>query len=159
MKYIAKKLQTYLNENHKKEYKKLLKTRREYIKSNPLQPVKMHNNWSKKTWNETPSYRNYYWIVNPKDKEKFQIHSNRIHRIDYKIKIIERHGYETKEQKICKEGVLLVCKHRWRHSRKYIVQEKESRDYYVLVDLSNMQSFSIKWIDIVRYYELDEVSK
>jgi hypothetical protein len=159
MKYIAKKLQVYLNENHKKEYKNLLKTRREYIKINILQPVAMYNAWSKKSWKAVPSRRNYYWIVNAKDKEQYQIHRVRISKIDHKIKIIEEHAYENKEQKICKDGSLLTFQRHWAKNKKYIVQEKESRDYYILVDISNMQSFSISWRDIVRYYELDEVSK
>ena len=159
MKYISKKLQAYINENHKKEYKTLLRIRKEYIKSNPLQPVNLHNKWSNKTWRGIPSPQNYFWIVNAKDKEQYQIHRNRIWKINEKIKILERHAYENKEQKICKQGALLVSKYYWRRDKKYLVQEKESRDYYVLVDLSNMQAFSISWIKIVRYYELDEVSK
>ncbi len=160
MKYISRKLQSYLCENQRKEYKKLLKTRRLYIRNNPLQPVKMHNKWSKKTWTGIPSGRNFYWILNPKDKEQYQIHKNRILRIDHKIKVLEMSAYENKEKAICKEGSLLINTAHWYgKGKKYLVQGKESRDYYVLVDVTNLQSRSIKWLEIVRHYELDEVSK
>ena len=161
MKYISRKIQAYLSEDQKKEYKKILFTRNCYIKSNPLKPVKLHNSWSKKTWWGIPASRNYYWIVDSKDKEKYKIHRLRIQKLNEKIKKLERLAYENKEQKICKAGSLLVHSSRWSRiaGKKYLVQEKESRDYYVLVDITNMRSFSVKWSEIVRYYELDEVSK
>lgn len=161
MKYIAKKLQVYLSENQINEYKILLKARREYIKNSGLQRVKMHNKWSKKTWYGIPTARNYYWIINPKDKEQYKIHRLRIKKLDEKIKKLERIAYERKEHEICKVGSLLVHSSKWSRiqGKKYLVQEKESRDYYTLVDVSNMRAFSIKWGEIVRCYELDEVSK
>tara|TARA_Y100000992_G_C20989372_1_gene361185 strand:- start:67 stop:546 length:480 start_codon:yes stop_codon:yes gene_type:complete len=159
MKYISRKLQVYLSENQKKEYKKLLKIRMEYIRNNPLQPVKMHNRWSNKTWTGIPSARNYFWIINPKDKEQYQIHKNRIFRIHHKIKVLEMSAYENKEKEICKEGFLLIRQSRIGKGKKYLVQGKESRDYYILVDVTNLQSRSVKWLEIVRCYELDEVSK
>lgn len=161
MKYISRKIQAYLSEDQKKEYKKILFTRNCYIKSNPLKPVKLHNKWSNRVWWGIPAPRNYYWIVESKDKEQYKIHALRIRKLDEKIKKLERFAYESKEQKICKEGSLLVHHSNWSRAagKKYLVQEKESRDYYILVDISNMHAFSVKWSEIVRNYELDEVSK
>lgn len=160
MKYISKKIQMYLNENQKKEYKKILFTRNCYIKNNPLKSVKLYSTWNKKAWWDIPSPRNCYYIVDPKEKEQYKIHRIRIRKLDEKIKKLEMLAFERKEQEICKAGSLLVHRH-YRSSlgKKYLVQEKESRDYYTLVDVSNMRVFSIKWSEIVRYYELDEVSK
>tara|TARA_B100000035_G_C21033200_1_gene569475 strand:+ start:152 stop:637 length:486 start_codon:yes stop_codon:yes gene_type:complete len=161
MKYIAKKIQKYLNESQKEEYKKILKLRNTYIKNNPLKSVKLYSNWSKKSWWDIPSPRNCYYIVDPKEKEQYKIHRIRIRKLDEKIKKLEMLAFERKEREICKAGSLLVHSSKWSRTagKKYLVQEKESRDYYTLVDISNMRIFSTKWIEIVRYYELDEVSK
>lgn len=160
MKYISKEIQNYLSSDQKKEYKKILKQRLSFIKDfKPKTPVRLYSQWSKKSWLGEPNRRQTWYIKDDNEKKEWRDFYNKRSEFCEKIKKLESLAFEKKEQSICVEGYALARKPTYKRYRDviFVVQEKESRDYYNLLQVGgtgSMRTFKEKWSDIVRYYEL-----
>ena len=159
MKYISKSIQQYLTNDQKEEYNRIKKQRNEFIRKNPLPEVKMYSTWNNKTWYAVPTRREMWYIQSRSDKQDVSKHFDIIKEFDRKVINVERKALENKEIKICKPGNMLVGINGWWRNTKFLLQEKESRDYYTLLCLDNMKVFSMKWKDIVERFDLSEISK
>jgi len=159
MKYVSKNIQQYFTEEQKDEYKQIKKRRNEFIRKNPLPRVKMYAKWNGKTWYAVPTRRSIWYIENKSEKEVIRSHFDRIKAFDEEITRLERHGMENKEIEICKAGNMIKRTTRWSSNENYIIQGKESRDYYSLIRVSDMRIRIMKWADIVKYFDLSDISK
>ena len=159
MRYIKRDIQLYLTPQQKEEYKRIKNERNEYIRKNPLPSVTLFYRWNGKTWRAQPTKRQIWYVREEKDKKVVKRYYNMIEVFDEKIAKIERHGMENKEIEICKVGNMIKATTGWLRNENYIVQEKESRDYYSLIRVSDMRTRIMKWTDIVKYFDLSDISK
>jgi hypothetical protein len=160
MKYISKEIQKYLLPEQKKEYRKILKQRLDFIKEfKPKTPVRLYSQWSKKSWLGVPTRRQTWYIKDDNEKKAWRDFYNKRAEFCEKVKKLESLAFERKEQHICVKGYALVRKSYYSRYKNviFVVQEKESRDYYNLLQIGGTGSMRIireKWSDIVRCYEL-----
>lgn len=159
MKYIRKKIQSYLNKSDFIEYKNICKERKLFIQNNRLTDKVEHLIYGN-VCHRVPKRNTYHYIVDKKIKDKYIDFLNKIKSFDLKIKRIERYAYEEKENIICKNGNIISSIYNVsRKKNLFIILKKEGRDHYQLMSLTDNSIFHMKWHDIVKYYDLDEISQ
>lgn len=141
MKYISKRVQSYLSESDIVSYN--------YLKA---QRVKIRKEWIDRMQEKLKS----------KDSsgiDPVMINSSRkISKINNLINDIEFKGYENAESKLCIPGNVICCISS--DDYKIIVSSKKNRDYYTCIPVNNLSSpRDIHWKTIAQFYNLDEISK
>lgn len=160
MKYINKSIQLFLSKEDHKKYKTILIERKKFIRENEIRhPIEHYNKWSKKIWRQIPNSRSVFYISNERDKQNIEKFFKQLDSFNEDIKSLERNAYEEKERVICKPGNILSLRMNRKGNNKFIILKKASRDLYEIMSLDSNGVFFSKWYDIVKFYDLDEISK
>lgn len=162
-KYIDKKFQKELSEKDLAMYKSILQQRRDLLANKkPKGKAKITTPW--RDWYcSWPSRWQMKNIADPDLKRRWISFQDKYEEFNEKVKAIEMKAFENKEKRIAKIGNIVFYTDSWsKISRNFIIESKKDRDTYTLLQLGSESSYraiNVKWKDLVKYYDLSEISK
>jgi len=149
MKYISKRIQSFLNEHEINEYSTLLVKRSSHEKPESYQTVFPMLEIS--DVKDTTKYTNYI--------DSIVGYNSKINKINEKIKAIHRAGLESYEQAIGTPGTYIRPIENGNFSRNdYIVLSKKNRDDYNIISVSDKSIKVIDWKTLANNFNIVQQS-